>query len=143
MTPPDIAVPAPLWRRLASAAYDALLLAALWLVATLAGAIVREVAQLPYSAGLFRGWLFLVGMAYFGLCWTRGGQTLGMRVWRLEVRRTDGRPLGWPDAAARYALAWIAWLPLGLGVLWAAIDARKRALNDIGSGTELILLPPR
>ena len=133
-------VPAPLWRRLASAFYDALLLFALWMSATLLGSMALTLAGLPYSPGLFRGWLFLVGLAYFGACWVHGGQTLGMRVWRLTARRAGGAPLGWPTAALRYALAYPAWLSV-IGVLWSAIDARKRALHEIATGTELVYLP--
>ena len=35
-------------------------------------------------------WL-LVG-AYFVLSWGRGGQTMGMRPWRLRVLAADGKP---------------------------------------------------
>lgn len=141
-TPPPAAVPAPLWRRLASAFYDALLLGALWMTATLLGSMALTLAGLHYSPGIFRGWLFLVGLAYCGTCWVHGGQTLGMRVWRLTARRGDGAPLGWPMACARYAFAYVAWLTV-VGVLWSAFDSRKRALHEILSGTELVYTPKR
>ena len=56
-------------------------------------------------------------------------------------RRVDGGPLTWPTALARVAFALFAWLPLGLGVLWCALDPRKRAWHDMLSGTEVVLLP--
>jgi uncharacterized RDD family membrane protein YckC len=138
---PELILPAPLWRRLAAALYDALVLVALWMVASLAYGVARTIAEWPLDAALFRGVLFLIGLAYFGLSWTHGGQTLGMRAWRLQVRRIDGTSVHWPAALARYAFAWLAWLPLGLGVLWSAVDSRRRAWHDMGSGTELVLLP--
>jgi len=134
-------VPAPVWRRLAAAVYDALLLAALWLAAAMAESLARAATELPYNVHALRAWLLLVALLFFGWFWTHGGQTLGMRVWRLRVRRTDGRPLDWLAAIARYAFAWLAWLPLGAGVLWCAIDARRRSWHDIWSGTEVVLLP--
>lgn len=134
-------LPAPLWRRLAAAVYDAFLLAAIWMVAAFVDVAIRDAIGLPYHPGLFRAYLFLAGLAFFGWFWTHGGQTLGMRAWRLQVRRTDGAPPRWLDAAVRYALAWVAWAPLGLGVLWCAVDARRRAWHDALSGTEVILLP--
>lgn len=130
-------VPAPLWRRLASASYDALLLGALWMTATLLGSMALTLAQLHYSPGIFRGWLFLVGLVYCGACWVHGGQTLGMRVWRLKAQRSGGEPIHWPIACARYALAWLSWLSV-IGVLWSAFDPRRRALHEILSGTELV-----
>ena len=135
-----ITQPAPLWRRLASAFYDALLLIALWMTATLIGSMALTLAGLHYSPGLFRGYLFLVGLGYCGACWVHGGQTLGMRVWRLTARRSDGTPIGWGVAAARYALAYFAWLSV-LGVLYAVLDPRKRAVHEILSGTELVYTP--
>jgi len=136
-----LVVPAPLWRRLAAAFYDAFLLAALWMVVAMAETLVRSVAQLPYNVHAFRGVLFAVTFLFFGWFWTHGGQTLGMRAWRLQLRRTDGRPLDWLTAAQRYAFAWVAWLPLAAGVLWSAVDARRRGWHDLWSGTEVVLLP--
>lgn len=137
----DLMIPAPLWRRLAAALYDALLLAAIWLVAALLDAVLRGLADLPYDARLLRGTLFLTGFLFFGWFWTHGGQTLGMRAWRLQLRREDGDPLRWPQAGLRYALAWLAWLPLGAGLLWCLLDRRHQAAHDRLAGTEVMLLP--
>ena len=136
-----IVLPAPLWRRLASAGYDALLLAAIWMVVTMADLFLRGAAGLALNVHALRAELLIVATLFFAASWTHGGQTLGMRAWRLQLRRVDGRALDWPTALARYAFAWLAWLPLGLGVLWCAIDARKRAWHDALSGTEVGLLP--
>lgn len=136
-----IVVPAPLWRRLASALYDGLVLVAICMVVVMADLFLRGVAGVPYSAALLRALLLTVAALFCGYSWTHGGQTLGMRAWRLQLRRVDGRPLHWPTALARFAFAWLAWLPLGLGVLWCAIDPRRRAWHDTLSGTEVVLLP--
>ena len=136
-----IILPAPLWRRLASALYDALLLVAIWMVVAMASMFLRGAAGIPYNVHAERAELLLAAVLFFGLSWVHGGQTLGMRAWRLQVRRADGQPLKWPTALSRFAFAFVAWLPLGLGVLWCAIDARKRAWHDMLSGTEVVLLP--
>lgn len=133
--------PAPLWRRLGAAVYDALLLIALWMVALWLDVVVRDALGLDRNWPALRAYLFLLGLFFFGWFWTHGGQTLGMRAWRLQLRRRDGRPIGWATAAARYAGAWLAWAPLGLGVLWSLVDRRHLAWQDRLSGTELILLP--
>jgi uncharacterized RDD family membrane protein YckC len=135
---PQAAVPAPLWRRLAAALYDALLLVAVWMVALWLDVVARDALGLPRSWPALRAYVFLVGLAFCGWFWTHGGQTLGMRAWRLLVRTDDGRPLGLGRASLRYALAWIAWLPLGLGVLWCAIDRRRRDLPYFSPGSRSI-----
>jgi uncharacterized RDD family membrane protein YckC len=136
----ELAVPAPLWRRLAAALYDAFLLGGVWLFALWLDFMVRAALGLGSNVPLLRAYLFVTGLLFFGWFWTHGGQTLGMRAWRLRVRRDDGAPLGWGTAALRYALAWLAWLPLAAGVLWCLVDPRRRAWHDLGSKTEVVLL---
>ena len=137
----DLMVPAPLWRRLAAALYDAFLLVAVWIIVTLVDAVIRDQTGWPYDARLLRAWLFLAGLLFFGWFWTHGGQTLGMRAWRLHLRREDGGRLHWPQAAWRYALAWLAWLPLGMGVLWCLLDGRRQAAHDRIAGTQVMVFP--
>ena len=135
----ELLVPAPLWRRLAAALYDTLVLAGLAMLAAALELALRTLIGVPYRVGVLRGVLFLVGLGYFGWFWTHGGQTPGARAWRLTVRRADGGPLRWPTAIARYAFAYVAWLPLALGVLWCLLDSRRRAWHDLWSGTEVVL----
>ena len=134
-------MPAPLWRRLAAALYDLLLLAAMWMVVAMLDTLVAGVAGVPADPRLLRALLFLATWGFFAWFWTHGGQTLGMRAWRLQVRTVDGRSLGLLTASVRFAFAVIAWLPLGLGVLWCAIDRRRRGWHDVASATEVVLLP--
>lgn len=136
-----VPLPATLPRRLAAATYDALLLLALWVIVTLFDVIARDALHLPAHPRLLQVLLFLVGLGFFGWFWTHGGQTLGMRAWRLRVRRGDGGPLRWPIAALRYACAWVSWGAAALGILWSLGDPRRRCFHDIVSGTEVILIP--
>ncbi|OGI41569.1 MAG: hypothetical protein A2150_00620 [Candidatus Muproteobacteria bacterium RBG_16_64_11] len=47
-----------------------------------------------------QGWP-VCGFLFYGWFWTRGGQTLGMRAWRLRLTRADGGPVTWRRAALR------------------------------------------
>lgn len=118
--------PAPLWRRLTAAGYDALLLLALWMVTVLIDVFVRDAASLPSHTAALRVVMFAIGLAFFGWFWLHGGQTLGMRAWRLRlVPDTDGRPLNWPRAAARYAATLLLW-----GIVLTPALARAPHLRD-------------
>ena len=105
----DPLIAAPLWRRFAAAVYDALLLTGLWMTTLLLTLPVRSLLGVPPGSPVLRGLLFAVGLAFFGWFWTRGGQTLGMRAWKLRVRRRDGAALRWPIAAIRYAAMMSYW----------------------------------
>ncbi|MBX3704474.1 MAG: RDD family protein [Steroidobacteraceae bacterium] len=130
-------------RRLGAFFYDALLLVALLFVATLPWlALTGGEAITPGSAGgleyAYRGWLLAVAFAYFGLSWTHGGQTLGMRAWRLRLVRADGGPPGWLDATVRFTLGATMALLAGFG-LWY-LRAPGWSFTDLGA--LLLLLPP-
>lgn len=162
-------VPAPLWRRLIASLYDGLLLLGLWLCAALIELLLREhVLGLARHWGWMQLYFFAVGLVFFGRSWTRGGQTLGMQVWRLQVRRVDGAALRWPIATLRYAVMLATWMMVlaptllliprfanhptvqaaafaGAGaVLVSAVlmltESRRRAICDWAAGTEVVQL---
>ena len=92
--------------------------------------------SLPYQA-----LLLVVAAAFYISSWLRGGQTLGMRPWRLRVRTADGDR---PRAGAlwlRFAVGTVSLLAGGLGFWWAWWDRDRLAWHDRASGTRLVRLP--
>lgn len=129
-------------RRLGAMFYDLLLLLALlmmlsypyvWLTGgAKPGLLVKTLYQL---------YLLAICFFYFAGFWVRGGQTLGLRTWRMKLVRNDGGPITWTIASKRFAYAWLSLLSLGLGFLWVIYDRDKLAWHDRLAGTRLILLP--
>ncbi|OYV77644.1 MAG: hypothetical protein B7Z66_03920 [Chromatiales bacterium 21-64-14] len=121
--------------------YDSLLLVAVLIVST---ALVRWRAGDAIDPGhgashiAFQLYLLLVIYGFFGWFWTHGGQTLGMRAWRIQVRRTDGGSVTWGRAALRFLGALFSALALGAGFLWVLVDPKQRAWHDRISGTVLV-----
>jgi uncharacterized RDD family membrane protein YckC len=129
-----------LLRRLAAIFYDLLLLLALLAVAT---TLITLPLGMPEGGYLFAFQLFLfeiIPLLFFAGFWWRGGQTLGMRAWRLKVVRMDGSPVSWGDALKRHLAALLSCLTLGLGFLWVVVDPDGLAWHDRMSGTRLIRL---
>ncbi len=126
-----------LFRRLLAISYDCLLLAALLFVAT--------AALLPFTGGnaIHSGnywyllYLILCTYIYFGWQWTHGGQTLGMRAWKIRLLALDSGKLDWSIASKRFLLAMMSWLSAGAGFLWALFDANKLTFHDRYSGSGL------
>ena len=135
--------PCGLLRRLAAIFYDGLLLTATLFIATLLLVALNKGQAIPAGNALFTLYLVLVSFAFFGLFWTRGGQTLGMKSWRVRVQQTDGRNITWRQATVRFLGAVVSWAALGAGFLWAWMDAERRTWHDIWSGTVLVVLPRR
>ena len=134
------------WRMLALV-YDALPVVALWMLASavftvayyLAGHSARENFA-PFSPLQVVLWVvcWCIAGAYAVLSWRGGGQTLGMRPWKLRVVAAGG---GQPTTAAllrRYAIGSLSLLLGGLGFWWAWVDRDRLAWHDRGSGTRMV-----
>ena len=159
---PEYATPG-LARRMIAMLYEAFLLFA---VVFLAGLIFDIVTQSrdPLSLRHVRQFLlFLVMAAYFIHAWSREGQTLAMKTWRIKLVKPGAARVSPRIAAARYLLAWMWFLPAllvnyGLNLktwpelsvmaggvaLWAAtalFDKDRQFLHDKLLGTRLIELP--
>jgi uncharacterized RDD family membrane protein YckC len=130
-------------RRLASALYELLLLAALVLVATFPFLAVFGDSTQGWRRHLLQAWVLGVGAAYFTWFWTHGGQTLPMKTWRLRLEREEGGAVGVPRALHRYLLAVLGTLAAGLGFLWAFVDRDRQFLHDRLAGTAVREAPPR
>ncbi|NII12077.1 RDD family protein [Oleiagrimonas sp. C23AA] len=148
-------LPAPLWRRLAALGYDLFAMAAVVMV-TIMVCLLLTAGTLDPSALWYRLTLLAALGAYFLASWLRGGQTLGMRPWRIRVCTASGAAPRWRQALIRFAaaaaplllLALTPWTGAGsaialvllvwaLDFAWAAFDPRRRALHDLAAGTEL------
>jgi uncharacterized RDD family membrane protein YckC len=138
-------MPASLLRRLGAMIYDGLLLAAILMVGTALFLPIThgEAVTQPVLRFVLRVFLLGLIVGFFGLFWTRTGQTLGMQSWRIKVERVDGGLLGWKDVALRLGAALLSWLPLGLGYLWILFDSESRAWHDRLTGTRVVVLPKR
>lgn len=83
--------------------------------------------------------LLIVYVMYFPFCWAHGGQTLGMRPFRLwVVRDADGGPLTWKHATLRALGFYLVSGTFYLGFVWVFIDKRRRAWHDLIAGTVVI-----
>jgi len=81
-------------------------------------------------AKVFFVYLLLLAFLFYGWFWTHGGQTLGMRAWKLKLVRNNDYPVSWLQAFMRFCYALISWLPLGAGYLWMLIDRNRLAWHD-------------
>jgi len=128
-----------LTRRLASALYDLLLVAALVLVATFPFLAIVGDATDGWRRHVLQGWIVLVSGAYFVWFWTHGGRTLAMKTWRIRLIAEDGGPVGTARATHRFAVALLGLFAAGAGFAWALIDRERQFLHDRLSGTRLIV----
>ena len=135
--------PASLARRLASIVYDALLISGLLMAAGALIFVIRGGQAPPTDASWYSLYLFIVPLVFFTLCWCRGGQTLGMRSWRLRLVAIDGGRVTLARALARFFAALLSWVPAGAGFVWQLLDRESLCWHDRLSGTCLIFEPKK
>ncbi len=124
-------------RRLTAIVYDLLLLIAVLFVAT--------ALALPLNAGqaftaqqfFFPLYLLMVSFLFYAWFWTHGGQTLGLRAWKMKVLTQDKQPISWKQALLRFTVAIVSWGFFGLGFWWILIDKNQRSWHDHLSKTAL------
>ncbi|MDM7321947.1 MAG: RDD family protein [Gammaproteobacteria bacterium] len=134
--------PAGLIRRLGALFYDWLLILALWFVLTALLLPLTGGEALPEQGPWHWAYQALLGLSALGFYlgfWRKGGQTLGMRAWRVRLVDEAGRTPSVHAMLVRAFWALPSWGLGGLGVLAMLLDPKRRALQDRLSGTRLIV----
>lgn len=151
-----MSTPAPprplLLRRLAALFYDLWVCVALWLLLSALFTVAWAAAGhgpreniAPFSAwqwALWAGCWAVTGL-YAVLSWRRGGQTLGMRAWKIAVVGADGGPASAKALWRRFAWGGLSLLAGGLGFWWALADRDRLAWHDRASATRLVRVARR
>ena len=127
-----------LLRRFAAIFYDCLLLASVLFFATLVmfpftGGNAISNDNIPYKV-----YLLSLCYLYFSWQWMHGGQTLGMRAWKIRLQQFNGGIITWKTVTLRFLSAIISLLLLGAGFFWSLADEQKLALHDYCSGSCLV-----
>ncbi|NDV90331.1 RDD family protein [Alteromonas sp. 345S023] len=85
---------------------------------------------------LIQMWVGLWIAGFFLWFWHRGGQTLGMRAWRLRIYSTVDAPMTWSRLLIRLVSSLC-----GLGTLFVLFDFKeKQSLQDRLAQTEVLKL---
>lgn len=132
--------PAGLFKRLAALFYDSLLLLGLWFIAvSLILPLNHGQAFAPHNP-LLTTYLLFIAFFFYGWFWMHGGQTLGMRAWKLQLRTLREAPLSWWQVLLRFLVAIPSGLLCGLGYLWILVDRKRLSWHDRFSETTIVQL---
>ena len=136
---------AGLFRRLFAIFYDCFLLVAILFIVSMMVTALNDGRAVEPGDTLYPIFVVLVfGLSYlyFSWFWTHGGQSLGMKTWRIKLQN-DGQTnsdqsIGWKTASIRFISALFSWGVFGLGFVWAVFDNKNRCWHDMSSKTVLI-----
>lgn len=156
--------PAPaIKRRLIAIVYEMLLAFAVLFLPFLVLEVIIQAAHSSLDEHLRQALAFLVLGAYFIHQWSREGQTLAMRTWRIKLVFPGYSHVPLKIAALRYLLSWGWIMPgilasyalrlskwqalyaifasMGVWALLALLDKDRQFLHDRLAGTRLVQLP--
>ena len=132
--------PVSLLRRLGAIVYDGLLLLGTLFIAT--ALVLPFTGGIPVPADnlLFPIYLLSICFLFYGWFWTHGGQTLGMRAWKIRLQQPNGEPVTWRQALLRFVLGSL-WAPLVV-LAWSLpeLDSRMKPAISLGVGGGVLLL---
>ena len=143
------------FRRLAAIIYDLLVATAVFMVAGISMTVILIILlenQILDKQGYTHSmdvighntmlgnvifiWSTLWVAGFFLWFWRNGGQTIGMRAWRLRIFSTTEQPFGYGRALWRLVCSLG-----GLGTLLVLFDVKhKQSLQDRLAGTEILFL---
>lgn len=141
-------------RRLGAWFYDGLIIIAIEMMA--AGIVIASLDMLTYldlfSYGehldvsaflaadpiwskIYPLYLSAVFIGFFAFFWTKGGQTLGMRAWKLRIQNQNGSNITLTQSFIRMGTS-----AFGLGNLMALFDRNNSSFQDTWAKCEVIVL---
>ena len=140
---PPAARPAALGWRLLALVYDCLPVVAIWFLFSFFVVLAHDGPIRPWSPGF---WLQNVALwaltgVYAVASWARGGQTLGMRPWRLRVIGAATPSATRSQLILRYLWSTVSLVAFGLGFAWSLVDPQRRSWHDRLSGTRMVRQP--
>lgn len=127
--------------RLAALLYDGLLVLGIWFVIGGIAVAINGGEGVSKNNPFLPALLFLVTFWFNAHFWRRGGQTLGMRAWRLRLLNQHNTPLSLVQCLLRFLGSIGSLLTCGLGYFWMWIDKEGLTLQDRLSDTRVIREP--
>ena len=131
--------PAPVWKRFFAMIYDGLILTGLWLSSGFVVVLVTSGAPPTWFTQVV---LSLITFGYFIVSWVKGGQTLGLRAWRLQVVEEHQAKVTWKSGIIRTAAGLVTFAPIGITLITAFLNAERKTLYDRWSKTHVISKAP-
>ncbi len=131
---------AGVFRRIFALVYDIFLIGAIWFGVAGLTVILNGGEAMSVEANQFILLPLLFGATFFFYhwFWTHGGQTLGMRAWRIKIVNAEIGSITIEQSFKRFASGLLF---SGLSFLHAVFRKDGKSLHDLLSATHIVVLP--
>ena len=125
-------------KRIAATIYDIFLLLGVWFGVGSIALWLNNSEILHPGVGLsiviISAWIF------YSFFWMRGGKTLGMAVWNIEIYSLNGNNITFMQATLRFYVNLLIFILMGVPLLQIYFSKDRLAINDRISMTSLRLI---
>lgn len=121
-----------IWRPLAAFLYDLFPIIGVWLLTSVVIILLRSGEEVPPGSLWFQGLLFAEVLFYYLFSWKKGGQTLGMRAWKIGIQ--DYQTLTWLQTLWRFLAGLASTGLLGMGLWFKLIHKAGWSWMDLACG---------
>lgn len=124
------------WRHVAAFIYDLFPIIGLWLITSVVVVLLRGGNEVPPGTLWFQLLLGAECVFYFVFSWKKGGQTLGMRAWKIGI--DNYQTMSWWQTMARFFVGLLSTLLLGAGLWYKKLNKKRLSWMDMVSGHHTI-----
>jgi len=122
--------------RFLSGIYDFMLLIGVWFFVGSIAFFANGMETLSPNFGILIALVSAWG--FFAFFWMNGGQTLGMKVWMIKIKSTDGNSILLYQTIIRFLVNCLIFVTFGLLLILINFNVNKLSLSDYLSKTKLI-----
>jgi uncharacterized RDD family membrane protein YckC len=129
-----------LWKHFAAFVYDLFPIVGVFFITSLVVLIIRGGNPVERYSLWFSLLLLIEFSGYYIYSWKIGGQTLGMRAWKMKIipRNNNQSTLTWTQASARFLVGILSTAFLGLGLFWKLFNPKHESWMDWVSQSKTI-----
>ncbi len=118
-----------LWKHVAALIYDIFPILGIFLITSLFLVLIRHGEEVQPRTLWLQLLLFSEVFLYFTYSWKKGGQTLGMRAWKIGIE--DYPNLTWPQVSTRFFVGLASTVLLGAGLWIRSLNTREMTWMDM------------
>jgi uncharacterized RDD family membrane protein YckC len=129
------------WRRIVAILYDSLLLIAACFLATAIALPLNNGEAFHSGQYIYPVYLIEISFGFFGWWWPHGGQTPGMKAWKLQLvssNYSSTSNINWKMATKRFVAALLSWATLGIGFVVILLSKHNLAWHDRLSNSYIV-----
>ena len=129
-----------IWKHLAAFLYDLFPILGIFLITSLIVMLIKKGTIVDRHTLWFDTLILIEFVLYYTYSWKVGGQTLGMRAWKIKIvpKNVNQTNLSWSQSFARLIAGILSTILFGSGLFWKLVSKNKLSWMDVLSQSKTI-----